>query len=259
MEENYKDCKRALKEDLKTFLREEKEDGAFSFARPIFSSSKTSISSPKVPEPITPYQEKIKQEPPKMEEKKQILAPIASKPIQKESFSLHPKALTHKDPLSDIKSSFSKLSGEILSKKPIPSDEKAKRIKSSWKEGLMPSDVVIFSTGGEHLSFFQNVARAIETHFFPCKVISPLEIEKKGDLDHFLASEDLKLIILSDTLLFSLKPLISRYSEIQAQNQKFLAKVPLLVISDPSLYLKDPLLKRSLWNLLCQMLSKQKS
>jgi hypothetical protein len=259
MDENYKDCKSAFKKDLKTFLRQEKEDGAFSFARPVFSSFKTSTSSLKFPEEIPPMEEKIQQQPPSREEKKQILAPTTCKPLHKEPFSLHPPTLTHKDPLSDIKSSFSKLSSEILSKKPIPSDEKAKRIKNSWKEGLMPTDVVIFSTGGEHQTFFQNVAKAIETHFFPCKVINPSDIEKKGDLDHFLASEDLKLILLSDTLLFSVKQLMSRYSEIQAQNKKFLAKVPLLVISDPSLYLKDPLLKRSLWNLLCQMLSKQKS
>jgi hypothetical protein len=45
------------------------------------------------------------------------------------------------------------------------------------------------------------------------------------------------------------------YKEIPSQGIRTLGKIPLFLLPDLSLYLKDPLLKRSLWKALCQKIS----
>ncbi len=48
--------------------------------------------------------------------------------------------------------------------------------------------------------------------------------------------------------------MLENYQEIPQKKERTLGGKPLLLLPDPSLYLKDPLLKRSLWAVLCKTL-----
>jgi hypothetical protein len=70
-----------------------------------------------------------------------------------------------------------------------------------------------------------------------------------------LTSSELKLVIICDHTLWQLQNLRHFYKETPAQNYRQLGDKHLLMLPDLSLYLKDPLLKRSLWKALCQTIS----
>jgi len=58
----------------------------------------------------------------------------------------------------------------------------------------------------------------------------------------------------SDYGIYSLSELMKHYKEDNRHNKRFLNKVPLLLLPDVSVYLKEPLLKLSLWRSLCETL-----
>jgi len=64
----------------------------------------------------------------------------------------------------------------------------------------------------------------------------------------------LKLIIVCDYTLWQLPNLMQFYKETPAQKTRQLGEKSLFLLPDLSLYLKDPLLKRSLWKALWPML-----
>jgi hypothetical protein len=65
----------------------------------------------------------------------------------------------------------------------------------------------------------------------------------------------LKWVIVCDYSLWQLRGLMQFYKETPAQGTRMLGNVPIFLLPDLSLYLKDPLLKRSLWKALCQKFS----
>ena len=97
----------------------------------------------------------------------------------------------------------------------------------------------------------QNIAKAIDLCFGTCRLIE-IEDGKKWDL--FLQSPQLKLIIAPDHLIFETKELLPFYRENPQEKSRHLGEIPLLLLPDLSLYFKDPYLKRSLWNVICQNL-----
>ena len=140
-----------------------------------------------------------------------------------------------------------------LHQKP-PSDEKAKRIKNAWNEKSHISEISILLQGPRYRPFLSNLAQAITHCFAPASVIemTPFEKEKKWDI--FLKVPKLKFILCPDHLIFSSKELLTFYKENLGKKTRFLGEIPLLLLPDLSLYYKDPYLKRSLWNVICQML-----
>lgn len=135
------------------------------------------------------------------------------------------------------------------------SDEKAKRIKNAWSEKSQIPEIPILFQGTDYSSFLHHLAKAITLCFHSARAldITPFEKEKKWDL--FFQSPKLRLILCPDHLIFSSKELLPFYRESPSQKTRFLGEIPLLLLPDLSLYYKDPYLKRSLWNVICQALS----
>lgn len=170
------------------------------------------------------------------------------------SFPLYPPSPAHKDLMQDIRTILKKVAPSLTLSNSIPSDEKAKKIKNAWREHAKIPDIALLVTESSSLSFLKQVAKAIELHFFPSKVIDVKLFEQNNNWDTFLNTANLKMIIAPDSVIWSCKHLMRYYHEFPNKKERYLGKIPLLLLPDPSLYIKDPSLKRSLWNLLCQVL-----
>lgn len=159
-----------------------------------------------------------------------------------------------RDSLEDIKKHIEAVMPSLYINFNIPSDEAAKRKKNSYLITEYMPDVPILTFQDKASAFLEEVAKAISSHFFLSKVVDLSKVEGEGILDQLIKTDHLKLIIAIDTMLFSHRTLMKYYQEFPAKKERYLGKTPLLLLPDPSLYMKDPSLKRSLWNLLCDML-----
>lgn len=169
-------------------------------------------------------------------------------------FTLHPQKPLHPDPMQDLRALVAKSAPSLKLYDTVPSDKEAKKIKSAWKEQANVPDIAILGSPHSSLPFLYQVAKAIELHFFSSRVIEVQHLEESNNWEAFLNTANLKIVITPDAVLWSCKQLMQYYHEFPNKKQRFLGKIPLLLLPDPSLYLKDPSLKRSLWNLLCQIL-----
>lgn len=218
---------------------------------------KASIPKAAHPTPIPP-QKQPSQEPSKVTVEPKIL----TKPVQAPKdipITLNKPSPALKTANEDILKTLKKIapSVEILSS--IPSDEKAKHIKNGWKEKHAIPVVPILASSADSIPFLTNVAQAISLHFFSSKVVLIKDLEQNQQLNSIVELTHIKLIIAPDMTLWNCKELMKHYQEIPQQKQRFLKNIPLLLLPDPKLYLKDPTLKRSLWNLLCHLLQPLKS
>jgi hypothetical protein len=184
-------------------------------------------------------------------------SPLPPPPVKKEAaspISLHPPL----PPSSSGSSRIEKILKGIDPTLPLyscpPSDEKAKRIKGSWKEKSLIPEIPILFHGPYFRPFLHNLAKAISLYFSPSKVVDLTLFEKEKKWEIFLASPQLKFILCPDALLFSSSQLLTFYRENPGQQTRFLGDIPLLLLPDLSFYYKDPYLKRSLWNVICQAL-----
>jgi hypothetical protein len=139
----------------------------------------------------------------------------------------------------------------------IPSDAHAKRSSLRWKtrNQIAPISILSFQEEPKQRALLQEIAKAIDIYFGPAKLIEAEAIEKDKQWEIFLSSEGLKWIIACDYTLWQLSDLIRFYKENPVAQVRVLGTIPLLLLPDLSLYLKDPMLKRSLWKSLCQKLS----
>lgn len=159
--------------------------------------------------------------------------------------------------------SFSRICNELFSgwqlRESIPDDQLAKRYKNAWKKEAERVPILIFSfhEDAKHLSLLKNIARAISLHYLPAKVIAAKEIEQKNDWDAQLNPLQLQLIIACDYELYLQPNLMRAYKEIPRTGEHFLNETPLLLLSDLSLYQKEPQLKSLLWRAICSALKKK--
>lgn len=187
-------------------------------------------------------------------------SPIAeSKPVRKNSepireFSLEPKA-----PLdfSFLHKLLSRAAPDFAIFNDIPSDATARKIAERWKtkNQTAPLSILIFQEPPEQRALLEEIALALDIYFIPAKTVDAAKIEKENQWDAFLSVADLKMVIVCDYTLWQLSGLMHFYKETPAQGSRALGSVPLFLLPDLSLYLKDPLLKRSLWKALCQKFS----
>ncbi len=170
--------------------------------------------------------------------------------------------ILEKPPKAEI--SFEKLKSLIEEISPsyplasfVPSDEKAKMISLGYKLKKRTADITIlsFKESPQGELFLKNLALALDICFMSAKVISALEIESENKWDILLTEEDLKLIIACDYSIWELPRLLPHYKEVPSKNEHFLGEVPLFLLPDVSLYLKEPLLKKSLFTALRKKLS----
>ncbi|MCH9630350.1 MAG: hypothetical protein S4CHLAM37_03460 [Chlamydiia bacterium] len=159
-----------------------------------------------------------------------------------------------KDPLEDVKKAIEAVMPSLYINYNVPSDEEAKRKKNSYLITEFMPEVPLLAFPHKASGFLNEIAEAINNHFFSSKLVDLSKIENEGMLDQLIKTDHLKLIIAIDTMLFSHKALMKYYQEFPARKERFLGKTPLLLLPDPIIYMQDPSLKRSLWNLLCKLL-----
>lgn len=156
------------------------------------------------------------------------------------------------EPTEGIRKILKEIDPDLYIHESVPSDYKAKRIKEAWKEKRSTPAIPILFQEAPYRSFVTRIAKAIDTVYGSCHLVE-MTPNKKWDL--FLESENLKLIIAPDTLIFGSKELLPFYQETPQQKIRKLGNIPLLLLPDLSLYYKDPYLKRSLWNVICNMIN----
>jgi len=133
-----------------------------------------------------------------------------------------------------------------------PRDTKATQLKGAWKQRLLAPEIAILISPAQspYKAFLQNLAMGVSIHG-DCRLIMAPPLEQEEKWDNFLSADHLKLILCPDSLLGQLPKLKTHYSE---KEGKTLGTKPVLLLPDLNLYLKDPLLKRSLWNVICAAL-----
>ena len=165
--------------------------------------------------------------------------------------------LSKPKPLSSVRALLAKIAPEIAIVDEIPSDLTARKIATRWKTKNQSAPISILS-GGElpqYKAFLQELTIALDVYFGPAKIIEAEAIEKEKQWESFLNAEGLKLIIACDSSLWQLQELRKFYRETPAAATRTVGKIPLFLLPDLSLYFKEPLLKRSLWNALVQKCS----
>lgn len=137
------------------------------------------------------------------------------------------------------------------------SDRLAQKIKNSWKEKSLAPEIALFVSRDliKHKLFLKNLCQAIALSKAPCRLVPVEPLEKESKWENFLAAKQLRLILCPDELLFALPGLLAHYKEIPQKHLRTLGTIPLLLLPNLSLYARDPLLKRSLWNVICQSLA----
>lgn len=159
--------------------------------------------------------------------------------------------------LSSVRNVLSVVAPELAILNEIPSDAMAKKISERWKtkNQSAPISILVYQEQPEQRALLEQIAKAIDVYFGPAKIVQAEGIEKEKQWGAFLSVADLKLILICDYTLWQLGGLMQFYKETPAQGIRILGNVPIFLLPDLSLYLKDPLLKRSLWKALCQKCS----
>ncbi|GAB5411316.1 MAG: hypothetical protein ChlgKO_04300 [Chlamydiales bacterium] len=150
-----------------------------------------------------------------------------------------------------------KIAPRVALHKAPPSDEEAKKSLASARVRAGAPEILLISSS--HYAKFHpllsGIARAIDTRLGSCKIVDVAKLDAQEKWEALLASTTLRLIICPDQLLFSHPKMLSHYQEIPQKKMRTLGDKTLLLLPDPSLYMKDPLLKRSLWTVLCKTLT----
>lgn len=142
---------------------------------------------------------------------------------------------------------------EYISTASIPSDQAARQVNMAWSQGKRVPGVILlsFNEGERERIFLHNISLAISSSIIPAEVISAQKIEQGNGWDSLIKSEGLRLIIASDYAIHTLPGLMKHFREPQKQGKHRLGSVPFLLLSDLSLYLKEPKLKPILWRAIC--------
>lgn len=208
-------------------------------------------SPPPPPPPPTSRPTEIPKPAPLPPPKPEIAAPLkAPAPF----FALEPfNAATTVD-LEEYKNLIKTLFPNFPIRNDIPSDQKAKAIKNGWRldKEIPPILIISVNDQDKHLAFLKNVAQAITLHIAPAKVISGPAIEKEKKWDEIVNTPGLRLIISNDYGLYLLPGLMLFYNEDAKEKKHYIKQTPLLLLSDVSLYLKEPALKAALWQMICK-------
>jgi hypothetical protein len=131
----------------------------------------------------------------------------------------------------------------------IPSDTEAKKIKNQWQMPATEPEIIIlaYNEGPKQLIFLENIAKAIQQLSVHAVVISAHKIEQEKGWESLLKSGRLRLVISSHHGMQILPGLMKHYNEIAKQGKQFLDRIPLCLLTDVSIYIKEPKLKIPLW------------
>jgi hypothetical protein len=181
-------------------------------------------------------------------------APVVVQPVVKEEPLPPPKPSFE---ISSVRNVLSIVAPELAILGEIPSDASARKIAERWKtkNQSAPISILVYQEPAEQRQLLEEIAKAIDIYFGPAKIVHAEGIEKDKQWGAFLSVADLKLVVVCDYTLWQLNHLMQFYKEIPAQGVRTLGTVPIFLLPDLALYLKDAMLKRSLWKALCHKLS----
>lgn len=106
------------------------------------------------------------------------------------------------------------------------------------------ADVVLLAFSQNHLTFLNNIGKAIEIRF-------GLHVRIDKVDSHYRYKEDGKLAVASEYGVQGFPELHQMLKESSKPGHYLLGKTPLMVLTDLTLYHKEPQLKNSLWQALC--------
>ena len=154
------------------------------------------------------------------------------------------------DPFLDVRSAIKTIGKDYKILDTLPDDREAKKLAKLYENKSNYPECMIFyeKTQKKGLLLLQALSFAINRSFFSCSLLSIEEIEEKENLDEILKDKKIRLIICSQQTLWHHPKLLSHYLETPGNIFKRLATKDLFVLSNLEYYLKDPSLKRSLWN-----------
>lgn len=185
--------------------------------------------------------------------------PISNKEVTPRTILSKKIPLPHKnkeplptDSFSDMRRLFSHIAPKFPLLDTIPKDDLAKHVKERWKtrNQAAPISLLFYQELAMHQKLLHNLAQALESIYGGARLIQCAEIEKENQWETFLSVKELSSVIICDSTLWQLPHLLAFYREKPSHSERFLSNTPLFLLPDLSLYLKDPLLKRSLWKAL---------
>lgn len=142
-----------------------------------------------------------------------------------------------------------------------PSDLAARQINGAWQKQASSIAVLIlsFNEPPKQKAFLANLAKAINVTIAPAVVVNAHKFEAEKSWGDVLKSADLKLVIATDYGIYALPELMKHYRDQPREAKHFLDKTPLCLLSDLSIYLKEPRLKPSLWKAILHTLEQRTS
>ncbi|MBI5346734.1 MAG: hypothetical protein HZB76_06305 [Chlamydiae bacterium] len=211
------------------------------------------LQAPK-PNPFFKPIPKPKEEPPKITPP---LEPKEIKPLEK-AVTKEPEQKINiaEDSFEDLKKIVGKIAPNLAIQNPLD-DKKAKQLSQKWKVNneVFPISVLAYKEDERTYKFLIELSKALDVCFYPSKVVFAYQLEKENQWDIFLSSKELKMIIAQTYMIAELNNLRGFYKEFPQERTSFLKEVPLFLMADAHLYLKEPLLKPSLFKTLKQKIS----
>lgn len=173
------------------------------------------------------------------------LVPPPKEPEEKlPAFQQGSLAAVAEDSMEEVRALLKTIAPHVVLRDFVPSDAAAKRVRDPRS---MEVAVLCFAGSPEEKEMLAKLAKAIDGSFAPAKLLEAEEIAA----DSLLQTETLKWVLGSESAIRQRSDLMQHYQELPEAR---LGKARLLFLAEPSDYLKDPQLKRSLWNKLCQLM-----
>jgi len=200
--------------------------------------------------------EKLK---PRHNNKPQPLKPIPQ-PQQSEKkavFHLDPPKPTTPDPLTEIRQTFKEIFPIIKLHETPPNDTVAHQVINGWRQRSKSPEVIILSLEEkpQNKEFLHNVAKAIRSLLAPTIMLSANSLEIENKWEQLLEQKNVKLILCQERLFQIYPELLQHYKKPESQKKTpLLGTIPLLFLSETDEYIKNPMLKASLWESLSHFL-----
>lgn len=156
------------------------------------------------------------------------------------------------DSFQDIKSLLKSISSNIKIFDELPDDAEAKRLAKLYEKKTQFAECLIFYENPKEkgLQLLKAIGLAIEKQFTRCTLHAIDDIEQSQLLEEMLKDKNVKLIITCHDWIIHHPKLLNIFSEKTGSPIKKLGTKDVIVLSNLEYYMKDPALKRSLWNLL---------
>lgn len=185
-------------------------------------------------------------------------APASSTPLPEPSadfFKLIPMTPASASDLQDIREIISKKFPHFSILETPPADLQS---GNDMKAQIAAASVIIlsFQESMTAHTFLENVSQAISHCFVPSAIIPAHIVEQEQNWDLLAQAKGVRLIIASGAKIENFSGFMKRCRQSDRQKSAFFGEIPLLLLPDLAIYLKEPNYKSDLWRAIQQMLLK---